>query len=157
MVAHPTGMYDLHDEINTAESTDEGYAYIRAVSRLNRAMGEDGMGLNQIETSPTTPPEDPNAWRTGSRSRKMTVFLDGTTDIRETTISCLPPDDRRRQEKKYLVEASNDRTRAVKDRRKKKEEALEKKRKDNAEIVAGYSTQASGLAGVSSTRSGLDR
>ena len=70
------------------------------------------------------------------------MFLDGTTDIRETIVSNLPPDDRKRQEKRQTVEDTNTRTAAIKEHRNQKAETLEKQRQENAHATAIFSSQA---------------
>ena len=98
-------------EVNTAASTDEGYEYIRTVSRLGRDMGPDGLGLNKA------PPADPlvpqyildqgvvmENWRTGSRQRKMATLLGGEREIRMHIESTLPPAERKPQERRLRRE-----------------------------------------------------
>ncbi len=93
-----TGVIMSRDFVNTPQpDVDSGYEYIRTVSRLGREMGEDGLGLNQTfgDDSPEKAEElQKELWRQGSRQRKMSVFMDGTIEKREMTVSTLPPPDR---------------------------------------------------------------
>lgn len=93
-----TDSHDLvlaRDFVNTAGSTDEGYEYIRTVSRIEKERGKDGLGGGMLV------PEDKGEeferlerWRLGSRQRKMSVYMGGSVEKREMTVSTLPPPDR---------------------------------------------------------------
>ena len=95
-----TGVIMSRDFVNTPQpDVDPGYDYIRTVSRLGKEMGEDGLGLNKTSHEDTSEKaeefERQELWRQGSRQRKMSVFMDGTIEKREITVSTLPPSDRK--------------------------------------------------------------
>ena len=100
----------IRNEVNTARSTDEGYQYIRQVSRTQQQMGADGLGLNQPPPDPTVPQyiKDQGVvmenWRTGSRHRKMATLLGGAREIRMQIESTLPPAERKPQERRLRKE-----------------------------------------------------
>ena len=80
--------------VNTAQSTDEGYAYIRAVSAMGRALGPKGLGIEIDDEEEDDANDNLESWRTGSSSRRLSVFLNSVVDKREVVVSNLPPPDR---------------------------------------------------------------